>query len=31
VLADFRRNSDIPGILELHNADLPESDTREFT
>src|SRR5216117_48272 len=26
VPTDFRRNSDIPGILVLHYADLPESD-----
>jgi putative AbiEi antitoxin of type IV toxin-antitoxin system len=26
VPADFRRNSEIPGILVLHYADLPESD-----
>lgn len=26
VPADFRRNSDIPGILVLHYADLPDSD-----
>jgi hypothetical protein len=26
VPADFRRNSDIPGILVLHYADLPKSD-----
>src|SRR6201997_1273971 len=25
---DFRRNSDIPGILVLHYADLPESDVQ---
>jgi hypothetical protein len=24
----FRRNSEIPGILRLHYADLPESDVR---
>jgi hypothetical protein len=28
VPADFRRNSEIPGILVLHNADLPESDVQ---
>src|SRR6266404_1749831 len=28
VPADFRRNSDIPGILVLHYADLPESDVQ---
>ena len=26
VPTDFRRNSDIPGILVLHYADLPEND-----
>lgn len=26
VPTDFRRNSDVPGILVLHYADLPESD-----
>ena len=26
VPTDFRRNSDIPGVLVLHYADLPESD-----
>jgi hypothetical protein len=26
VPADFRRNSDIPGMLVLHYADVPESD-----
>jgi hypothetical protein len=24
----FRRNSDIPGVLELHHADLPEGDVQ---
>ena len=28
VPTDFRRNSDIPGILVLHYADLPESDVQ---
>jgi hypothetical protein len=28
VPSDFRRNSDIPGILVLHYADLPESDVQ---
>lgn len=28
VPSDFRRNSDIPGILVLHHADLPESDVQ---
>ena len=28
VPTDFRRNSDIPGILILHYADLPESDVQ---
>src|SRR6476660_8468821 len=28
VPTDFRRNSEIPGILVLHYADLPESDVR---
>jgi Transcriptional regulator, AbiEi antitoxin len=28
VPADFRRNSEIPGILVLHYADLPESDVQ---
>jgi predicted transcriptional regulator of viral defense system len=28
VPADFRRNSDIPGIVVLHYADLPESDVQ---
>ena len=28
VPAHFRRNSDIPGILVLHYADLPESDVQ---
>src|SRR5712692_1612486 len=28
VPTDFRRNSDIPGILVLHFADLPESDVQ---
>jgi Transcriptional regulator, AbiEi antitoxin len=28
VPADFRRNSDIPGILVLHYADLPKSDVQ---
>jgi predicted transcriptional regulator of viral defense system len=28
VPTDFRRNSDIPGILVLHYADLPDSDVR---
>jgi predicted transcriptional regulator of viral defense system len=28
VPTDFRRNSDIPRILELHYADLPESDVQ---
>ena len=27
VPADFRSNSDIPGILVRHSANLPESDT----
>ena len=26
--SDFRRNSEIPGILVLHYADLPESDVQ---
>ena len=28
VPTDFRRNSDVPGILVLHYADLPESDVQ---
>jgi hypothetical protein len=28
VPTDFRRNSDTPGILVLHYADLPESDVQ---
>jgi predicted transcriptional regulator of viral defense system len=28
VPSDFRRNSEIPGILVLHYADLPESDVQ---
>ena len=28
VPTDFRRSSDIPGILVLHYADLPESDVQ---
>ncbi len=28
VPTDFRRNSEIPGILVLHYADLPESDVQ---
>jgi predicted transcriptional regulator of viral defense system len=28
VPTDFRRNSDIPGVLVLHYADLPESDVQ---
>jgi len=28
VPTDFRRNSDIPGILVLHYADLPETDVK---
>jgi hypothetical protein len=28
VPTDFRRNSEIPGILRLHYADLPESDVK---
>ncbi len=28
VPTDFRRNSDIPGILVLHYADLPDSDVQ---
>ena len=28
VLTDFRRNSDIPGVLVLHYADLPESEVQ---
>ena len=28
VPTDFRRNSEIPGILALHYADLPESDVQ---
>jgi predicted transcriptional regulator of viral defense system len=28
VPTDFRRNSDIPGIVVLHYADLPESDVQ---
>jgi predicted transcriptional regulator of viral defense system len=28
VPADFRRSSDIPGILVLHHADLPDSDVQ---
>ena len=28
VPTDFRRNSDIPGMLVLHYADLPESDVQ---
>jgi predicted transcriptional regulator of viral defense system len=28
VPADFRRNSELPGILVLHYADLPESDVQ---
>jgi hypothetical protein len=28
VPTDFRRNSEIPGILVLHHADLPESDVQ---
>jgi predicted transcriptional regulator of viral defense system len=28
VPTDFRRNSDIPGIVMLHYADLPESDVQ---
>src|SRR5450755_4235625 len=28
VPVDFRRNSDIPGILVLHYADLPQSDVQ---
>ena len=28
VPTDFRRNSDIPGILVLHYADLPEADVK---
>ena len=28
VPTDFRRNSEIPGILVLHFADLPESDVK---
>jgi predicted transcriptional regulator len=28
VPTDFRRNSDIPGILVLHYADLPEGDVQ---
>jgi predicted transcriptional regulator of viral defense system len=28
VPTDFRRNSDIPGILVLHYADLPENDVQ---
>jgi predicted transcriptional regulator of viral defense system len=28
VPTDFRRNSDIPGVLVLHRADLPESDVQ---
>jgi hypothetical protein len=28
VPTEFRRNSDIPGILVLHYADLPESDVQ---
>ena len=28
VPADFRRNSDIPGILVLHYADLPDSEVQ---
>ena len=28
VPADFRRNSDIPGILVLHYSDLPDSDVQ---
>ena len=28
VPTDFRRNSDIPGILVLHYADLPDDDVR---
>ena len=28
VPTDFRRNSDIPGILELHYADLPGDDVK---
>ena len=29
VPTDFRRNSDIPGVLVLHYADLPESDVQK--
>jgi hypothetical protein len=28
VPTDFRRNSDIPGILVLHYADVPEGDVQ---
>jgi hypothetical protein len=28
VPTDFRRNSEIPGVLILHYADLPESDIK---
>jgi hypothetical protein len=28
VPSDFRRNSEIPGILVLHYADLPKSDVQ---
>jgi len=28
VPSDFRRNSDIPGVLVLHYADLPDNDVQ---
>ena len=28
LLTSFRRSSEIPGVLVLHNADLPQSDVR---